>query len=190
MQSAREPASDVRSWFAVRKRSAWTSRESRNVCPSRLLLSSTSMRCDRRRVMLRPTSFQQAQVVFQDVPYEVCDPVRQRSLRGVLCRGDLVWTQESQSQNMDDHTTRGFVDGVGIVSLDTESLIPANVLNEREVKRARHSPVRTPTHAEIERLAYSLWEDRPENNGNAVDDWLRAEKELTSSHSGTTTVRS
>lgn len=35
-----------------------------------------------------------------------------------------------------------------------------------------------PSHAEISRLAYSYWEARGGRDGSAVEDWLRAEREL------------
>jgi len=37
---------------------------------------------------------------------------------------------------------------------------------------------RVPTHAEIAELAYALWEARGRQHGAAVEDWLRAEREL------------
>jgi hypothetical protein len=40
-------------------------------------------------------------------------------------------------------------------------------------------PAAKPTHAEIARLAYSYWEARGPNGGSALEDWLRAERELT-----------
>jgi hypothetical protein len=42
---------------------------------------------------------------------------------------------------------------------------------------ASRQPVR-PSHAEIERLAYAYWEARGRQGGSALEDWLRAEKEL------------
>jgi len=35
-----------------------------------------------------------------------------------------------------------------------------------------------PTHEEIARLAFSLYETRGRQDGHHIDDWLRAEKEL------------
>ena len=35
-----------------------------------------------------------------------------------------------------------------------------------------------PTHKEIAELAYSYWEARGRRHGSALDDWLRAEREL------------
>jgi len=37
---------------------------------------------------------------------------------------------------------------------------------------------RRPTHDEIARLAYAYWEARGCQGGSAVEDWLRAEREL------------
>jgi hypothetical protein len=39
-------------------------------------------------------------------------------------------------------------------------------------------PQSPPTHAEIARLAYSYWEARGRKHGSALEDWLRAEREL------------
>ena len=35
-----------------------------------------------------------------------------------------------------------------------------------------------PTDAEIAKLAYSYWEARGRKHGSALEDWLRAEREL------------
>ena len=42
------------------------------------------------------------------------------------------------------------------------------------------SPVeaRTPTNEEIAHLAYSYWEARGRKHGTALEDWLRAEREI------------
>lgn len=37
---------------------------------------------------------------------------------------------------------------------------------------------RTPTQKEISELAYSLWEARGRQHGSALEDWLRAERQL------------
>ncbi len=39
-------------------------------------------------------------------------------------------------------------------------------------------PAPHPTHDEIARLAYSYWEARGGSGGSALEDWLRAEREL------------
>jgi hypothetical protein len=38
--------------------------------------------------------------------------------------------------------------------------------------------VRQPGHQEIAMLAYSYWEARGRQDGSALEDWLRAEREL------------
>ena len=38
--------------------------------------------------------------------------------------------------------------------------------------------VRVPSHEEIARLAYSYWEAGGRREGTALEDWLRAEKQL------------
>jgi len=43
---------------------------------------------------------------------------------------------------------------------------------------AQLRPQGRPTHAEIARLAYSYWEARGRKHGHAVEDWLRAERDL------------
>ena len=39
-------------------------------------------------------------------------------------------------------------------------------------------PLSRPQHEEIARLAYAYWEARGRHTGTALDDWLRAEREL------------
>jgi hypothetical protein len=39
--------------------------------------------------------------------------------------------------------------------------------------------MRTPDRQEIARLAYSYWEARGGQNGSELEDWVRAERELT-----------
>jgi hypothetical protein len=39
-----------------------------------------------------------------------------------------------------------------------------------------------PRHEEIARLAYSYWEARGRHRGSALEDWLRAERELMRGH--------
>jgi hypothetical protein len=41
-----------------------------------------------------------------------------------------------------------------------------------------------PTHEQIERRAYQIYLERGFHPGNALDDWLAAEKELTESSEG------
>jgi hypothetical protein len=44
--------------------------------------------------------------------------------------------------------------------------------------RTRVSPTAAPSHEKIAKLAYSYWEARGRQGGSAVEDWLRAEREL------------
>lgn len=69
----------------------------------------------------------------------------------------------------------------------TESLYRGHVhrtpasLDRRSVMESRKiSPVevRTPTHEEIARLAYSYWEAGGRQHGLAMEHWLRAERTL------------
>lgn len=41
-----------------------------------------------------------------------------------------------------------------------------------------------PSHEEIARLAYAYWEARDRHEGTAVEDWLRAERELRDRNTG------
>ena len=45
-------------------------------------------------------------------------------------------------------------------------------------------PRHVATHEEIAALAYSYWEARGYRGGSALDDWLRAERELSRPASG------
>jgi hypothetical protein len=40
------------------------------------------------------------------------------------------------------------------------------------------TPANTPAHEDIASLAYSYWEARGRQGGSALEDWLRAEREI------------
>ena len=40
------------------------------------------------------------------------------------------------------------------------------------------APPDAPAHEDIARLAYSYWEARGRQHGSALEDWLRAEREI------------
>jgi hypothetical protein len=40
------------------------------------------------------------------------------------------------------------------------------------------SPVSAPAHEDIARLAYFYWDARGRQGGSALEDWLRAEREI------------
>jgi hypothetical protein len=71
---------------------------------------------------------------------------------------------------------------------------PTDILYRAHVHRAPADPerrswlasrklppvvIRTPHPQEIAKLAYSYWEARGRQNGSELEDWLRAERELT-----------
>jgi hypothetical protein len=41
-----------------------------------------------------------------------------------------------------------------------------------------NGPVSAPKHADIASLAYSYWEARGRQGGSALEDWLRAERDI------------
>lgn len=47
-----------------------------------------------------------------------------------------------------------------------------------EEPAAAPKPLKAPTHEEIAMLAYRFWEARGRPQGSGVEDWLRAEREL------------
>lgn len=49
----------------------------------------------------------------------------------------------------------------------------------KRASRKTAAEMRVPTHEEIAALAYSYWEARGFKGGSDVEDWLRAERELT-----------
>jgi hypothetical protein len=49
---------------------------------------------------------------------------------------------------------------------------------ERNLPEKPSQPARDPTHEEIAAVAYSYWEARGYRGGSALEDWLRAEREL------------
>jgi hypothetical protein len=74
------------------------------------------------------------------------------------------------------------------MSFSTETLYRAHVhraptdLDRRSWLASRKLPpvvMRTPDRQEIARLAYSYWEARGGQNGSELEDWVRAERELT-----------
>jgi hypothetical protein len=48
----------------------------------------------------------------------------------------------------------------------------------REIPVKEQIVKRVPTQDEIAKLAYSYWEQRGRRHGAAMEDWLRAEREL------------
>ena len=48
----------------------------------------------------------------------------------------------------------------------------------RDVIKPQSLHAHTPTHEEIAHLAYSFWEARGRRHGSALEDWLRAERQL------------
>jgi hypothetical protein len=82
--------------------------------------------------MLRPEAFQKPQVVLQNTPYVVGEKAaKEASSGGLLSRGRIVWTQEPEPSRTNSQSTIGFLDGVGIISLNPQLLIRADVLNGR-----------------------------------------------------------
>lgn len=141
--------------------------------------------------MLRPGVYQQAQVATRDIPYVATEGSSKEQMHdGVVTAGQIVWTQESEPVRAHITSATAFLDGVGLVSLDPQLLMRADVLNEREHKQeagrevlpstssAKEPLVYHPTHEETERLAYSIWEKRARSEGSAEDDWFKAEGEL------------
>jgi hypothetical protein len=149
--------------------------------------------------MLRPATYQQAQVATHDIPYRAVEGSSNASvLDGMLSAGQIVWTQEPDPAHAKVERTTAFLDGTGLVTLDAQMLIPADVMNGREHKQtksneellssshevlpstapAKEPLVYHPTHEEIEKLAYSIWEKRARSEGSAEDDWSKAEGEL------------
>jgi hypothetical protein len=60
----------------------------------------------------------------------------------------------------------------------THTCAPSHTHRSRSYEVRAAKPPARPSHAEIERLAYSYWEARGKQGGSAVEDWLRAEREL------------
>jgi hypothetical protein len=53
-----------------------------------------------------------------------------------------------------------------------------------ESRRIPAVEARRPDHQEIARLAYSYWETRGRQHGSELEDWLRAERELSKGYEG------
>ncbi len=62
--------------------------------------------------------------------------------------------------------------------------VPVDILDDEAKAAPATAPERVadeivaPTHDEIAELAYSYWEARGKPNGSALEDWVRAEREL------------
>ncbi len=52
------------------------------------------------------------------------------------------------------------------------------LVQEETVAQNSQVPAAAPDPEEVARLAYSYWQARFGQNGNAEEDWLRAEREL------------
>jgi len=55
---------------------------------------------------------------------------------------------------------------------------PHRMRTDYEPLRQPRPQAPPPVQAEIARLAYSYWEARGRKHGSALEDWLRAEREL------------
>lgn len=69
----------------------------------------------------------------------------------------------------------------GQVELNGKTGTPAKAKTATKKTRTAAKPVvsRTPSHAEIAQLAERYWAERGWQDGQAEQDWLRAEQELT-----------
>ena len=75
--------------------------------------------------MLKPIEFQQAQVTLQKLPYALGES--SFSDGGVLDCGQVVWTRPAGNAR-DLNGTLGYVEGIGIVSLNPRALVRADLL--------------------------------------------------------------
>jgi hypothetical protein len=79
--------------------------------------------------MFRPDVFKQPYCAIRAVPYLCGDGSAQDSSGGVLGRGQTVWTKEAYESKGYPASAVAFVDGVGIVSLDTRWLVRADIIS-------------------------------------------------------------
>jgi hypothetical protein len=79
--------------------------------------------------MFRPDVFKQPYVAIRHIPYLCRDASGQDAPGGVLSKGQMVWTQESYESKGYPPSAIAFVDGVGIVSLDTRWLVRPDILS-------------------------------------------------------------
>ena len=76
--------------------------------------------------MLRPEVYSQSYVAIRPTPYLCGETASPGSPGGVLRRGQTVWTRETPKGYPGSAPV--YVDGIGIVSLDTRWLVRADVL--------------------------------------------------------------
>ncbi len=79
--------------------------------------------------MVRPEAFHEAHVTLRNVPYTCVDGSSQQlPWGGVLGKGKLVWTKEAPPVWGSTRAVPVFADGVGLVMLEPQGLVRADVL--------------------------------------------------------------
>jgi hypothetical protein len=79
--------------------------------------------------MHKPEMFRTPYVAMRHVPYVFGDGTKGTvASGGVLSRGQTVWTEDDYEPRRVQRTTKVFVEGLGIVSLEGRWLVRADVL--------------------------------------------------------------
>lgn len=77
--------------------------------------------------MLKPNLFRHPFLASRNIPYVCGEPGGRGSMSGgVLQQGQIVWVKDHPSAAQKALSVAGFVDGVGVVSLNPQWLIPVS----------------------------------------------------------------
>ncbi len=76
--------------------------------------------------MTKPQEFRDQQIVRHDSPYQVDERFAKgpQSGKGVLTAGRVVWTEAKAKSAEQDQAVNAFAEGIGVVSVEAESLRP------------------------------------------------------------------
>ena len=79
--------------------------------------------------MVRPETYMHAHTTLRNIPYICGDDPDRIGAGGVLHRGATVWTRESRPEESIQENVLGFVEGVGLITLNSPALRRADVLS-------------------------------------------------------------
>ena len=74
--------------------------------------------------MTKPQEFNDQQIIHHDSPYQVNEGFAKgpQAGQGVLSAGRVVWTDAQAKFAANDATVNAFAEGIGVVSVEAESL--------------------------------------------------------------------
>ena len=77
-------------------------------------------------MMAMPENYKYEYVIYGDIPYECVDDSSKgtQGREGILQTGRLVWTLQPKPDDSAPAVVTGFVDGIGLISVDSRHLRP------------------------------------------------------------------